>query len=1184
MSKTSTKLNESNDDYLNKLYQMKGEIEHVLSNPDTFIGSIEEVDSDMWILNDLIIDNINTNTTNTTNTNNTNEISIVRKNIKYIPGLFKLFDEGIVNCRDHVIRMLQRIENKQENTLPVTYIDISIQDDGSIIMINDGNGIDVVQHPEHKFWIPEMIFGHLRTSTNYNKDEKKIVGGKNGFGFKIVLIWSSHGSVETVDHVRGLKYAQEFNNNLGTINPPKITKCKTKPYTKITFKPDYKALGIDKLSQDMIALLRKRVYDIASVTDARIKVKYNNSLIPVKNFQQYIDLYIGDKNTTNRAYESPNERWEYAISLSPTGEFTQISFINGICTYKGGKHVEYILNQIVKKMIDYIEKKKKVRPSATSIKEQLMLFLRCDVENPAFDSQAKDYMDTPSSKFGSKCDVSDKFIEKIAKMGIMTTACAITDIKENKLVKKTDGSKTKNVKGIVKLTDANWAGTAKSKDCILILAEGDSAKSGIISGLSKEDRNNIGVYPLKGKSLNTRNACTKQISDNNEIKELKKIVGLESGKKYETINDVTKNLRYGKILFMTDQDLDGSHIKGLIINIFHSEWNSLIKIPGFIGYMNTPILKARKNTSELLFYNEGEYLKWKKTENTNGWKIKYYKGLGTSTGIEFKEYFKNKKLVDYVYNGNESDNLIDMAFNKKRANDRKIWIEGCDRNSFVDTLQTQITYDEFINSELIHFSKHDCDRNIPNIMDGLKTALRKVVYASFKRNLSTEIKVAQLGGYVSEHSAYHHGEASLAGAIIGLAQTFLGSNNINLLEPCGQFGTRLKGGSDNASPRYIFTRLSKITRIIFPQLDDNVLQYLNDDGQQIEPMFYAPILPMILINGTNGIGTGFSSTIYCYNPIDILNYLTNKLTTNQPYTQEFIPWYDNFTGTICKIEENKYLIKGKYEKINEDTIIITELPIGFWTEDFKELLETLADPRDKDGNKLTSLIKSFDDMSTDLLVEFIVILPSGMLNKLEQTSYDNNCNGIHKLFKLSATISTTNMHLFNSKDKLVKYNSVTDIIDDYFITRLELYQVRKDYLINAMNVEIETLNNKKKYIQEILNGTIDLRNKKKDQIIKLLNDKKYKVIDDDQNYKYLIKMPMDIVSEENIQKIFKDVDEKYNELNILQNTTIQELWLQELQQFKTQYELQQLEKNKNKITENDNIKSKPIKSKVNKKK
>jgi len=1121
------------EEILANKYQQKSDKQHILDNPDTYIGSVEQIDSDMWIMND---------------TNDT----IIEKHIHYIPGLFKLFDEGIVNCRDHVIRMQQAITNKQENSLPVGNIEITIQEDGTITMLNDGNGIDVAEHPEHKVWIPEMIFGHLRTSTNYDKTEKKIVGGKNGFGFKLVLIWSTYGCVETVDHIRGLKYTQEFKHNLDEICKPIITKCKNKPYTKITFKPDYIRLGIPTLTPDMLSLLKKRTYDVAAITDKNVKVKYNGQHIPIKNFQQYIDMYIGDKSISPRVYEESCDRWEYSVALTQTNEFVQISFVNGIHTSKGGKHVEYILNQITRKLVEYIEKKKKVKVNPNSIKEQLILFLRCDIENPAFDSQTKDYMNTPSSKFGSKCEVSDKFIEKVAKMGVMDAALQLTEVKENKAAKKTDGTKSKSIRGIPKLTDANWAGTEKSKECMIIFCEGDSAKAGIISGLSSEDRNTIGVYPMKGKILNVRGENTKKISENKEIIEIKKILGLECGKKYNTIEDVYKYLRYGKVLFMTDQDLDGSHIKGLGINLFQSEWPELSAIPKFMGFMNTPILKAKKGSVELNFYNEGEYNEWKESNDVKGWKIKYYKGLGTSTGKEFREYFENKKMVGFQQS-EKSNDTIDMVFNKKRADDRKDWLKLYDRRAFLDTTKTDVSYEEFIHRELIHFSKYDCDRSIPNLMDGLKISLRKILFAAFKKNLVSEIKVAQFSGYVSEQSGYHHGEASLNAAIVGMAQNFVGSNNINLFCPNGQFGTRLQGGKDSASERYIFTQLNKLTRVLFPSSDDAVLEYLNDDGLMVEPIYYAPILPMILVNGSKGIGTGFSTDIMCYNPLDIMEYLKNKLLSIEKEI-EFIPYYEGFKGNISKINEDKFLIKGIYEKCSSDKIRVTELPVGYWTEDFKEWLEELIEPSvGKDGKKTSAIVKEYDDMSKDTNVDFTITFVKGKVEELEANKGDYGCNGLEKLLKLYTTNSTTNMHLFSANDKLKKYEKISDIINDYYEVRLQLYQDRKNYMIDHLEKELVLLSNKVKYIRENLEGTIDLRRKKKEQVIEMLQKKEYDLMDGEDEYKYLVKMPMDSVTEENVEKIIKEKGNKESELDTIKHTTIYTMWMSELDHLKELY-------------------------------
>lgn len=1130
---------------LSKKYQKKSDKEHVLDNPDTYIGSIEKISSNVHIYDE-------------------ETHKIVEKQITYIPGLYKLFDEGIVNCRDHVIRMEQLMASvpsltNDENNYPVTKIDISIDDTGIITLTNDGNGIDVSIHPEYKVWIPELIFANLRTSTNYVKEEKKIVGGKNGFGFKLVLIWSTWGKIETVDAKTGQKYVQEFKDNLNIIEKPKITKCKSKPYTSVSFKPDFKRLGIEGFDKDFIALLRRRVYDIAAITNKSIKVKYNSSPVEIKTFMNYIDLYIGTKTEKDRIYEQANERWEYAVCLAPNEEFSQVSFVNGIFTSKGGKHVEYIVNQIVRKLTTYIKEKKHIDVKPASIKEQLMIFVNCTIENPAFDSQTKDYLNSAVSNFGSVCEVSSKFIEKLAKLGVMATACNLTEVKENKALKKSDGTKCKTIRNIPKLVDANFAGTAKSSQCVLILCEGDSAKSGIISGLSREDRNFIGVYPMKGKMFNIRGESISKIGENKEISEIKQIVGLEHGKSY-SLQDVNSKLRYGKLLFMTDQDLDGSHIKGLAINMIESEWSSLIEIPEFIGYMNTPILKATYGKEVIPFYNNGEYEQWKK-ENSDfaKWTIKYYKGLGTSTSKEFKEYFAHKKIVNFtsVETCRES---IDKVFNKKRANDRKEWLSNYDRSCYLNTSKPYVTYGEFINNDMIHFSIYDNERSIPNICDGLKICLRKILYSALKKKLTSEIKVAQFSGYVSEQSSYHHGEASLNGAIIGLAQNFVGSNNINLFKPEGQFGTRLQGGKDAASERYIFTYLNPITRKIFSELDDAILDYIDDDGTSVEPIYYVPIIPMILVNGTKGIGTGFSTDIMCYNPIQIISYLEAKLNSVSEVDLKALliePYYQGFKGKIypCDTTHKKYIIKGCYETIGPDKIRISELPVGTWTQDYKEFLEGLLDAKSsksKSSKANDEYVKDFVDMSTDITVDFEVTFYPGILSKLESEDHEYSINGLEKYLKLYTSQCTTNMHLFNEKEQLKKYDTVYQIIDTYYTIRYEYYAKRKKYIIEKIERELKVLSNKARFIQYNLDDKIDLRKKSKDAIYKIMEDFKFD-LGETHDYNYLVKMPMDSVCKENVEKLLNEHELKKNELATISACTLEHMWLKELDTLKTAY-------------------------------
>ena len=1194
-------------------YQKMTDREHILKKPDTYIGTIEPAETTEYVMDAAAAVAPATNGDDAAAA--AAPALLTRRTITYIPGLYKLFDEGMVNMRDHVVRQAQAVADGKPDALPVTTIEVEIDPaDGTIHMTNDGNGIDVAQHPEHKLWIPEMIFGHLRTSTNYDENKKeKIVGGKNGFGFKLVLIWSVWGRVETVDHIRGLKYCQEFRSNLSEIVPPVVTKSKVKPYTRVSFRPDYARFGLpsNNLTADMLALFLKRTYDIAAVTDKTVKVKYNGAVVPVRHFQQYVDLYIGAKGAVDgggsaavkRIYECPDPRWEYVVCLTPTDEFAHVSFVNGIYTPRGGKHVEYITNQIVRKLADLIKKKKKVDVKPNTIKEQLMLFLRCDIENPSFSSQTKDELGTAVANFGSSCKVSEEFIEKLAKMGVMDAACALTEVKDTKAAKKTDGAKTRTIRGIPKLVDANYAGSPdKSAQCTIILCEGDSAKAGIISGLSKEDRNFIGVYPMKGKLFNVHGETTKRIAENREIAEIKQILGLEAGKTY-TAADVTTRLRYGKVLFMTDQDLDGAHIQGLGINLFQIEWPSLTKIPGFIGFMNTPILKARRGAQEVLFYNDGEFDAWKKQFPGEvvpaSWSTKYYKGLGTSTGKEFKEYFAHKKMVEFVHTGKESDDRLDMAFNKKRADDRKEWLANYSREAFLDTSKPSIPYEEFIDRGLIHFSIYDNERSIPNLMDGLKISLRKILYAAFKKGgLKTEIKVAQFSGYVSEHSGYHHGEASLNAAIVGMAQNFVGSNNINLFEPNGQFGTRINAGKDAASERYIFTQLNKLTRLIYRQEDDAVLSYIDDDGQIVEPVYYAPAIPMILVNGSKGIGTGFSTDVIPHNPLQIIAYIRAMLKdcgsgTGAGDRPVIEPYFKGFKGTIKNIAapdanvasatsatsgapatnaaSAKYLIKGTYEIIADRKVRITELPIGTWTDDYKEFLEKLMEApavsdKDKDKDKIKDkasgggvpVLKEYSDMSTDSVVDITVTFHPSYPHTPKDlqaaiVDADAGTNKLEKLLGLFTTQSTTNMNLFDAREKLRKYANIYDIIEDYYVERLALYAKRKAAMLAQLANELRVLTNRARYIQEVLDDKLELRRQTKEAIFAKMVAHGYEHIEGDADFKYLLKMPMDSVTDENVRHLLSERDSKRAQHQGLTDTTIQALWTRDLDELEGEY-------------------------------
>jgi DNA topoisomerase-2 len=655
-------------------------------------------------------------------------------------------------------------------------------------------------------------------------------------------------------------------------DPPKIKKHSgTTSSVSITFTPEWKRFGMSKMDDTIYNIFQKRVWDANICTTQNCKVKFNGDVLPKQNFEAYTKMHEG----VNEVSSYTGDRWSVCVGPSENG-MEQVSFVNGICTTKGGSHVDHVAAFIANGIIDEMAKKIKLKPQ--QVKNAFNIFVKATIENPNFSSQVKSECTSKSQDFGSKFEPPKGFIKNVLKTGIADELMALSKFKEMKELQKSDGARKSKITGIPKLDDANHAGTKHSGKCTLIVTEGDSAKTLAVAGLSVVGRDQYGVFPLRGKCKNVRDVSVAQLTSNQEFNDLKKILGLQQGKVY---NDVSE-LRYGRLMIMTDADNDGSHIKGLILNMIHYFWPSLLDL-NFVVSMVTPIIKATKGTNTKSFYTDSAFRSWY-GDGKAGWKIKYYKGLGTSTSAEAREYFKKIQDLTVKFDVDMmTDDSIVLAFDKKKADARKTWLlENTAKES--DQLEVpygsvkQLTISDFVHKDLVNFSLADLKRSIAHVADGLKPSQRKVMYSCFKKNLKEEMKVAQLAAYVAEKSAYHHGEVSLADTIVKLANDYVGSNNINLLEPCGQFGTRLMGGKDASQTRYIFTKLTKDARKIYDPRDDAILNYLDDDGHPIEPDFYMPTLPMVLVNGTEGIGTGFSCYVPPFNPEDIKANIKRILT------------------------------------------------------------------------------------------------------------------------------------------------------------------------------------------------------------------------------------------------------------------------------------------------------------------
>jgi DNA topoisomerase-2 len=512
-----------------------------------------------------------------------------------------------------------------------------------------------------------------------------------------------------------------------------------------------------------------------------------------------------------------------------------------------------------------------------------------------------------------------------------------------------------------------------------------------------------------------------------------------------------------------------------------------------------------------------------------------------------------KHIIKFKYETAEDEQLIDMAFSKGKADDRKRWIESYVPTDQVDFNQKILTYKDFVNKELVHFSIASNARAIPHVMDGLKPGQRKILYSCFKRNLVNDIKVAQLSGYVAEHSAYHHGEASLNQTIIGMAQDFVGSNNINLLEPLGQFGSRNGGGREAASPRYVFTKLTPLARVLFPALDDNLLNYLEDDGCNVEPDFYVPVVPFALVNGCNGIGTGWSTSIPSFNPEDIVNNL-RRLMNGTPM-EEMLPWFYGFTGTVQANATTGYTINGNYKFLNEETAEITELPIGTWTSDYKEFLESLMT-----GDKASQKISHIREMHSRSSIHFLVNFKNGYLDEIRST--------FEKKMKLTSNFSKNNMILFDEENKIHRYEDPREIIKAFYPIRLELYRKRKLYLLERLGGELRVLENKVRFIKEIISGQLVINQLKRSEVIKLLGDKGYHSLvqpkgekdeeeaqeeestgSEKKDYNYLLGMKLWNLTYEKVEHMVAEHLKKDAEVKKIQATSELEMWNTDLDNF-----------------------------------
>ena len=1042
------------------------QLEHILLRPDTYIGSVEAETETRWLYD-------------------ADAGGLTLRRGAFVPGLLKIFDEILVNAAD----------NRQREGSGMTSLDVRLdQASGCITVRNDGRGIPVELHREHGVFVPELVFGHLLTSSNYDDASKRTVGGRNGFGAKLANIFSLSFSVCTHDSRQGKTFSQRWTANMSRKQEPAILNKKGgADFTEVAFVPDYARFGCSGLSADMLQLMTRRVWDVAATSGAGLRVSVNGRHCSCPSFAAYAAMFCAAQQRLSPSpspaassslsggyvHERFGPRWELCVAASD-GRFSQLSWVNSCCTSRGGSHVAHVTELLVRALTAAIERKhKKLKLKPAHVKSQLSLYLNCLVDNPAFDTQTKECLTSKRASWGGACELSEGFVKALlSRTALVAAIVSFSTFKQSAELSRTDGKRSGRISGLPKLDDANDAGTRNGRLCTLILTEGDSAKALAVAGLSVIGRDRYGVFPLRGKLLNVREASTKQVADNAEVCALKRILGLQQGRVYSS----TDSLRYGHVMIMTDQDHDGSHIKGLILNLFAVFWPSLLQLPGFLSEFITPIVKVRqlRSRQETAFYTLPEFAAWRSSRPEHAsraaYAVKYYKGLGTSSAAEAKEYFTAiaRHRLEFVCDGGGLSSL-ELAFGKTQADARKDWLQQWRPELFLDQSRGRLSLSEFVHQELILFSVASNQRAIPSLVDGLKPGQRKILHACFLKRLSREMKVAQLAGFVAERTAYHHGEQALTATIVAMAQGFVGSNNLSLLQPSGMFGTRLQGGKDQASARYIFTSLSPIARAVFPQLDDGCLRYLSEDGQDIEPEFFLPVLPLVLVNGSSGIGTGWSSSVPCFNPRELVANL--RLLLRGEEMRPMAPWYRGFTGSMLSAGGGRWQHSGVLEALPDGRLLVSELPIGVWTAEYKALLEAMLEAGELGG---------YREYHTDTSVRFLLTLDAEL-----QREWGAQPGGLHRRLRLVGSLSTSNMVLFDDGGRLRRFDSALDIIAAFFPLRLAGYRRRREQLIAAAQLQLVRLSNQRRFILAVVSEQVRIRGVRRQALLQTLHSQGY---------------------------------------------------------------------------------------------
>lgn len=1194
--------------------------DHIYQIPDTYIGSDEKIPRQDRVLD--LSDPQNPQF-------KTIDLSLPE-------GVERLYLEILSNAGDNV-------QKSRESGVDVGKIEISM-DYGTVSIKNGGVPIPIQINTKSGEWAPDMIMGNLLTGSNYN--DQRTGAGRNGYGAKLCNIFSKNFSIIVGDPYNKKKYTQTWTDNMLNRGEPIIEEgYDGESFVHIIYQMDFQRFGYLQYPDETFSVFARHAADIAFT--CKVPVIFNGIHLEVQNVHEYCKWMYPDNSNVFVHYEWPtgtvtkNRRIgnntvpiaadknvvpiiEMAVIDTPD-EGSLLAYVNGITTRDGGVHVDKAYRSVGDSVLGVINKTKIAKQSKNTntnsralkldishIKRHTTIVISYRTLNPKFTSQQKTKLSAPTPII----KIDDAALKPLMKWDLINRLYAELEAKQYRALGKTDGQKKKHV-NVKKYERANFSGTAKGINCTLCITEGDSASGYAKKMLSfiQQGRDYYGIFPMKGKPLNVMGAMPLKIAENKEICDLKQILGLKENVDY-TIDSNYRQLRYGHLLIMADADVDGKHIIGLVLNIFYCRYPSLFA-RGFVRILRTPIILLEKGNQRHSFLTMGEYQEFAdKTSNIKSWTTKYLKGLGSSSTEDVKRESSDLHIVNLISDMN-TPAYFTLAFHPKHADDRKVWIAAYQPYPNIEKI-IDLPISIFINHEMIEHSIANIGRSLPGF-DGLKESQRKIIWGSMLKwgakvgtTQSMLMKTGRLVSAVADSTNYHYGEDSLISAIAHMVWDFPGTNNLPIFVAGGNFGTRHQAGKDAAAPRYTSTKPEWWWPYIFRKDDHDIrshrpyLTLVEDEGESWEPKVMLPILPLGMINGCRGIGTGYSTFIPNYNPIDICVWIRSKIM-GYP-TPKLEPWFRDFTGDIrlidrlgekkCKTnDDNGIVIVGSADGTSNISIINdTENEEDSLSEDsFDDPLsknELDDDPLGKDEFEIES-VSNIDGTTTkkmSLITEGVFRLMQDGVHITELpiercghdyemwlkqllvekviTDYDNQSkfdkpyfivkgmkNPSLKKLRLVKSFGMTNMVVIDTNNKPIRFSSDIELIETWYTWRLPYYSARKEFILGNIAVIIATKNDKIRFIQAVIAGTE--RGPILGETIVILKQKKVDI------YPQMdaLQIPQELLNttklsnctEDEISRLLQEIETLEIERKTLFGTSPEQLWMNDLDEFENVY-------------------------------